>query len=227
MDSDPVTLGDWYEILKVADYAEAAMPANQGRSPPTWIPTFLMHWAPELIMGRKKLDRSQNRKFVVGQLAKIDAAAQQITGAMNSEIIKFLQLPPYGPFDSELGTHTFVSSLGIRARHAINSPNLSTGDGDTRTGPGKAIPPLDPKPKVFCAAIVAELWNFLHGSYPKASKNALKAATSYWSASGGNLNSWSGKPDRSWLRYFKDIDNPLLRGYKIELRRQLIIYSAS
>ncbi len=69
MESDPVTLGDWFEILKPSDYAEAATFVNGGRPTPPWIPIFLMHWAPELINGRKKWERAQNRKFVLDRLA--------------------------------------------------------------------------------------------------------------------------------------------------------------
>jgi hypothetical protein len=101
---------------------------------------------------------------------------------MDSEIIKFLQLPPHTPFESELGTQIFVSGLAARARDARNAPNLLTGDGDSHLGAGKAIPPIDPNPKIFCALIIAELWHFLHGSFPKTAKNALGAATSYWAA---------------------------------------------
>jgi hypothetical protein len=227
MESPPVTLGDWFEILKPSDYAEAAALVNNGRHAPVWIPTFLMHWAPELINGRAKWERAEKRKLVLDQLAIIEAAAQQLTDAMDPEIIKYLQLPPHPRFESELGTRIFVASLAARARNAIDSPNLSTGEGDSRAGAGRAIPAHDPNPRELCAAIIGELWNFLNGSYPKASKRALKAATSYWIASGGNLNSWSGNPDRSWTPYFKGIDNPLLRGTRIELQRQLVIYSAS
>jgi hypothetical protein len=227
MESAPVTLGDWFEILKPSDYAEAAMLVNDGGHAPPWIPTFLMHWAPELINGRARWERAEKRKLVLDQLAIIELAAQQLTDAIDSEIIKYLQLPPHPRFESELGVRIFVSSLAVRARNAIDSPNLSTGEGDNRTGAGRAIPANDPNPRVLCAAIIAELWNFLHGSFPKTAKNALKAATSYWIASGGNLNSWSGNPDRSWTPYFKGIDDPLLRGIRIELQRQLVIYSAS
>jgi hypothetical protein len=225
VESNPTTLGDWYEILNESDYAEAAMLANDGKPPPPWAATFLMHWAPELINGRIKWDRAQKRAFVLKRLETIEKAALKIGRAMDSEIIKFLQLPPHTPFESELGTQIFVSGLAARARDARNAPNLLTGDGDSHLGAGKAIPPIDPNPKIFCALIIAELWHFLHGSFPKTAKNALGAATSYWAASGGTFNSWSGKPDRSWVPYFDEINNELLRGYRPELRRQLQFHS--
>jgi hypothetical protein len=103
MESAPVTLGDWFEILKPSDYAEAAMLVNDGGHAPPWIPTFLMHWAPELINGRARWERAEKRKLVLDQLAIIELAAQQLTDAIDSEIIKYLQLPPHPRFESELG----------------------------------------------------------------------------------------------------------------------------
>lgn len=221
MNPEPSTLGDWYELLKPSDYAEAAKLTNQNREPPPWASTFLRNWAPELINGRKRWEKAQNRKFVLDQLAIIESSAQRVVEAMESDVIKFLQLPPFASFESELGAKMFVSSLVARARNAMESPNLSTAEDEGRRGAGKARPPTQPNPKELCAAIIAELWYSFHGSYPKAARNALRAATSYWCASGGTLNSWSGQPERSWIPYFKRIDNPLLWGSREELQRQL------
>ena len=115
----------------------------------------------------------------------------------------------------------FVASLATRARDGLKSPNLTTGDGEGRGGPGRAIMPADPDPKAYCCAIIAELFKILHGKYPIDTKSANGTATAYWVASGGKLNSWSGTPNGSWVRYFKQIDDPLLWGKRVEMRRQL------
>jgi hypothetical protein len=221
MDGEPVTLGDWYEILKPSDFVEAAQFVNKGKSPQPWIPIFLRNWAPELITGRKKWDATSTRAAVAGRLAVVESLAQQLADALDPEVMGFLELPPYGAFESKLGTQVFVASLATRARDALNSPNLTTGDGEGLKGAGKAIPPAEPDPKAFCCAIIAELFKVLHGKYPMNRKSANSAATAYWVASGGQLNSWSGNPDGSWVRYFKQIDDPLLWGKRVEMRRQL------
>jgi hypothetical protein len=84
MQSDPITLGDWYAILDAADYAEAARLSNENREAPLWTVTFLMHWAPELITGREKWEEALNRKFVLDRLAIIESSAQQIAEILDS-----------------------------------------------------------------------------------------------------------------------------------------------
>jgi hypothetical protein len=221
MDGEPVTLGDWYEILKPSDYEEAARLANKDKAPQPWIAVFLRNWAPELITTRKKWDAVSTRTSVAKQLALVKSLAQRLADALDEEVMGFLELPPYGPFESKLGTRISVGSLAARARDALNSPNLTTGDGERRSGAGRAILPADPDPKAYCCAIIAELFKALHGKYPMNMKSANSAATAYWVASGGQLNSWSGNPDGSWVRYFKQIDDPLLWGKRVEMRRQL------
>lgn len=81
MDGEPVTLGDWYEILKPSDYVEAARLASNGNSPQPWIPIFLRDWAPELITGRKKWATSSTRTSAAHRLAVVESLGQQLTDA--------------------------------------------------------------------------------------------------------------------------------------------------
>jgi hypothetical protein len=221
MASEPVTLGNWYEILHIADFEEAAKLANNGNDPPPWAAPFLRNWAPELINGRNRWELAGKRKDILDKLALVEAGAQQVAEVLdNPEVMKFLQLSQ--PFDSEMGARIFVGGLATRAREAMDSPNLLTGKGEGRAGPGRAVPPTDPDPKVLCAAIIAELWNRLHGMHPTTAHNALEAATAYWTASGGIFTrAFGNKRNNSWPPYFRRINSKLLSGVRMEMRRQL------
>jgi hypothetical protein len=93
MDSKPVTLGDWYEILKVEDYNEAAAFLSKGKTPPEWLSTYLMQWAPEVIVGRNQADANVSRELIMGKLASVEAAATQLADLLEDRaVMKFLQM---------------------------------------------------------------------------------------------------------------------------------------
>jgi hypothetical protein len=62
MDSRPVTLGDWYAILKLEDYVEAATNLNRQKTPPPWLSTYLLQWAPEVIVQRDLTSANVSRE---------------------------------------------------------------------------------------------------------------------------------------------------------------------
>ena len=65
MDSRPVTLGGWYEILKVEDYDEAATYLNKKNAPPEWLATYLLQWAPEVIVQRDLTSANVSRESIM------------------------------------------------------------------------------------------------------------------------------------------------------------------
>jgi hypothetical protein len=225
MNSKPVTLGDWYEILKLEDYTKAAIFLNRGKSPPEWLPAFLMQWAPEVIVQRELTEANVSREYIMDKLASVETAATQLAELLEDRaVLNFLQMPPHRPFQSELGTRMLVGEIQIRAHDAATSPVLLRGDGRENSGAGKAITSDEVNPKQLCAAIVAEAWCALHGSYPIASKPAAAAASAYWVASGGTLErSVGSSPVGLWLEYFRKLkDEQFLWGRRKEMKRQLL-----
>jgi hypothetical protein len=225
MDSKPVTLGDWYEILKPEDYSEAAAFLNKGKAPPEWLPIYLMQWAPEVIVRREQADANVSRELIMSKLATVEAAATQLADLLEDRaVMKFLQMPPSQPFQSELGTKIFIGDIQHRAHQAATSTVLLRGDGKENSGTGKAITSDEVNPKQLCAAIVAEAWCALHGSYPIAYKPAAAAASAYWVAGGGTLErSVGSSPVGLWLEYFRKLqDEKFLWVRRKEMKRQLL-----
>jgi len=140
--------------------------------------------------------------------------------------LKFLQMPPHRPFQSELGTRMSISEILVRAHDAATSPILVRGDGRENSGAGRARTSNEASPKQLCATIVAEGWFALHGSYPIASKFAAAAASAYWVASGGTLERSIGSgPIGMWRNYFDELrDEQFLWGKRKEMKRQLLFW---
>jgi hypothetical protein len=225
MGSEPVTLGDWYEILKLEDYSKAATYLNNRKTPPEWLPTFLLQWAPEVIIQRELAAANVSRKSIMSKLAGVEKAAAELAEFLGERaVMKFLQMPPHRPFQSELGTRMFIDEILVRAHAAATSPILLRGNGRENSGAGKAITSNDENPKLLCAAIVAEAWFALHGAYPISSKFAAAAASAYWTATGGTLERSVGSNSVGmWRNYFEELrDEQLLWGKRKEMKRQLL-----
>jgi hypothetical protein len=228
MDNKPVTLGDWYPILKIEDYVEAATNLNKQKPPPAWLSTYLLQWAPEVIVQRDLTNANVSRGYIMGKLASVEAAATQLADLLEDRaVLKFLQMPPHRPFQSELGTRMLISEIQVRAHAAATSPVLLRGDGRENSGTGKATTSDEVSPKQLCAAIIAEAWFALHGSYPLAFKSAAAAASAYWIATGGALERSSGSsPVGLWLEYFRKLqDKEFLWGRRREMKRQLFFWT--
>jgi hypothetical protein len=228
MDSRPVTLGDWYKILKLEDYSDAATHLSKQKAPTEWLSTYLLQWAPEVITQRELTNANVSREYIMSRLAGIEAAASQLADLLEDRaVMKFLQMPPHRPFQSELGTKVFIGEILVRAHDAATSPVLMRGDGRENSGAGKAITSNEVNPKQLCAAIVAEAWHTLHGSYPIASKFAAAAASAYWVATGGTLERSVGSgPVGMWRNYFDDLrDEQVLWGKRKEMKRQLFSWA--
>jgi hypothetical protein len=228
MDSRPVTLGDWYKILKLEDYSGAANHLNKQKAPPEWLSTYLLQWAPEVIMQRELTNANVSREHIMSKLAGVEAAATQLADLLEDRaVMKFLQMPPHQPFQSELKTKMFIGEILVRAHDAATSSILMRGDGRENSGAGKAITSNEVNPKQLCAAIVAEAWCALHGSPPIASKFAAAAASAYWVASGGTLDrSVGSSPVGMWRNYFDELrDEQLLWDKRKEMKRQLLSWT--
>jgi hypothetical protein len=225
MGSKPVTLGDWYEILKVEDYLEAATYLNKRKSPPEWLPTFLLQWAPEVIVQRELTNANVSRQYIKGKLAGVEKAAAELSKLLEDRaVMKFLQMPPHRRFRSELGTRMTIDEVSARARDAATSPTLARGSGKGNSGAGKAVATDEVSPQQLCAVIIGEVWRALHGAYPIAFADAAAAASAYWTAVGGELGkSFGSNPIGKWTPYFRKLqDEQYLWGRRKEIKRQLL-----
>jgi hypothetical protein len=225
MDTKPVTLGDWYAILKLEDYLEAATNLSKQKNPPVWLSTYLLQWAPEVIVQRDLTSANVSREYVMDKLASVEAAAAQLVDLLEDRaVMKFLQMPPHRPFQSELRTKMFATEILVRAHDAATSEILVRGDGKGNSGAGKAVTSDEIGPEQICATIVGEAWNALHGSYPIAFTDAADAASAYWTATGGTSErSYGSSQVGRWRDYFRKLrDENFFWGKRKEMKRQLL-----
>jgi len=144
----------------------------------------------------------------------------------NPEVMEFLERARPFPFQNSLGTKIFVADIATRARLAAQFPTITSESGQTIRGPGKASVPESYDAKVLCAAIVVDVWSFLHGERPsRTNKDAGHAASAFWQASGGSLRGWSPEQIGLWPAYFDQVDEPALDGIRKEICRQLPLYA--
>jgi hypothetical protein len=227
MDSKPVTLGDWDELLKIEDFVLSARFLAKRKVAPDWVALFLKEWASEVIERREHADTNASREHTMSRLAEIESLATQLADLLEDKtVMKFLQMPPQRPFQSELGTRMFVSEIAMRAHEAATSPSLLRGTGRKNSGSGKAVPSDEVSPEQLCAIIIAEAWFALHGSPQTSDKDAAKAASAYWAATGGlSTRSVGNSPTGKWTEYFRNArDERLHWGKRKEMKRQLEFY---
>jgi hypothetical protein len=224
MDFKPVTLGDWYEILKLEDFVPAASLLANKKKTPDWVAVFLMEWAPEVIVRRDESNADASRELVIRQLSEVKSLSLQLSDLLSdATVIKFLQMPPQRPFDSQLRTRMFVSEIAARAHGAVTSGSLVRGAGKENSGAGKAVASDEVSPEQLCAIIISEVWHALHGAYQTSGTNAAEAATAYWSATGGTSErSFGSSSVGKWASYFRKArDETLLWGKRKEMKRQI------
>jgi hypothetical protein len=127
--------------------------------------------------------------------------------------------PPSDPVVEFLAAFGDASTEAC-CRRALQS--LQTGKSETRRGPGKAIPPKGIAPKTYCALIVSEAWEKVHGSKPRPKcARAGKAAELLWRAAAGEGHFGEEEPVARWRYHFILADQAEQRDLRKEFRRHL------
>jgi hypothetical protein len=209
-----------------------------GGDAPQWLTKFLRDWASSLALDRGVAFRQPTKSQMKERLQGVQNAAKLIVDALNDGATRdFLdasttgKLPYHGQIDHMLRDLIRRSGEGVAL--------LSTSDGKTRRGREKALPPDSFLPKTFCAAIIAEAWNFINGAEP-APKNqqAATAADFFWDLSFGVVRmdvteaalqrivnrepkSWGNRLN-SWRSHFEQAKEPAVSNIRQEIRRHLV-----
>jgi hypothetical protein len=107
----------------------------------------------------------------------MEDAAWLLSHAMsNNSIREYLENSHVGPIDCAARLESDLADLALRIGAAKNSPTLSSKKGGAKPGPGMAMPPDATTPYVYCAAMIAETWKFVHEEYPAARNQEAAAA---------------------------------------------------
>lgn len=128
----------------------------------------------------------------------------------NPSVMTCLERARPFPFQNSLRRrHCYSRALRVAVR------DQSSELGKARRGPRKATAPGDYDAKDLCAAVVADVWHYLHGEPPsRTNRTAARAASAFWRASGGDLEGWSAAQIGLWPPHFDRVISPALEGKK-------------
>jgi hypothetical protein len=154
-----------------------------GGDPPKWLARHFKNYAASLGLHRRVVMRQPTRSAMIELLSEIEGAAGLLSYALsNNPTREFLENSRLGPIDYAMRFENDLTDFALRILAAKNS--LSSKEGGAKPGPGKAMPPDATTPHVYCAAMIAEAWHFLHEGYPAAAnREAAAAADVLWNLS--------------------------------------------
>jgi hypothetical protein len=155
-----------------------------GRDPPKWLVRHFKNWAGSLGLHRRVVMRQPTRSAMMELLREIENAAGLLSYALsNNSIRAFLENSRLGPMNYAERLENDLTDFALRIVAAKNS-TLSSKKGGAKPGRGKAMPPDAMTPYVYCAAMIAEAWHFIHEGYPApADREAAAAADVLWNLS--------------------------------------------
>jgi len=162
------------------------------------------------------------------QLTQLGKTAYLLNDILSNPTTRaFLECEFHFNIDKEFGEfRSALPLIAARAHKAARSPALTNKSGKTKSGRGKAVLPGTSNPKVFCAVVVAEAWQFIHGKYPTpVNTTAANAAEKYWLASGGSTGGWGNDRLGAWRPYFQNARRPQVDAQRAECQRVLIAVS--
>ena len=178
-----------------------------GDAAPAWLAESLRNRAASIFLDRHVHQRQPTRAEMRGDLEDI------LNGDLS--IDDFLPSDPVVEFVTAFGDASTAS-----CQRALLS--LQTGRSETRRGPGKAVPPKSIAPKTYCALIVSEAWEKVHGSRPRPkSARAGRAAELLWRTAAGEAHFGDEEPFARWRYHFRLADRAEQRELRTEFRRQL------
>ena len=207
----------------IEDFEAAARLIATDRMAP-WLPKHLRSWAPSLFLDRWVAEKQPTRRQMRLILQHVEDAAALLGRALGSAPVReFLEVTPHGPF-TNIGhlTHD-LSDLADRAAWTNDSEALATKPGVTKPGRGKAAPASAISPMTFCALMVSETWNHLHGAEPlPKNQKARAAAEALWCAAGGDAHLLGEEPLARWRHHFRLAHKADQKKLRADYRRHLV-----
>jgi hypothetical protein len=210
-------------------YAKVAALIAPTDTPP-WLATMLSNWAPSLALDRGVHANQPTKVRMLESLIQIKKATAFLLQALqDAPTREFLEHEGSVRIENLGGLYDALQKLSERAALAAASPQISEVSETSTTakkGPGKALPANAYSPKTFCAVIISEIWNYLHGEYPPPRNlKAAAAAEAYWQASGGVTRPWGSNPFSSWRYHFEQAKSPTTEKERREICRHCVEHS--
>ena len=195
---------------------------------PSWLRDYFANWAPSLTVDSGVVSQQPTRKVMNSRLLEISEAASLLEKALaDTAVREFLEAAGRVRIENLGGLQVALQQIARHAAKAANSPQLITSSGSVKAGKGPAKPPDSLGPHIFCAAIVAQAWKFIHGDYPKPRNElAAKACEALWKAAVGERNhSWGTHKLEAWRPHLKAAGTAVTREIREECQRHLDAHS--
>ena len=192
-------------------------------SPPSWLVEVLFGWYPSIRMSLGVEVVQPSRVEMREILLKVSESAFLLVRALSQpSVTDFLNaggsepLPPLGHFPA------WLRDIDTRAQVASRSSALVNKQGKTKAGKGRAALAGTTSSQVFCAMLIAETFNHVHGRYPAPSDaQAGNAADQYWRLSAVGKQTYGDFPLTAWRRHFKAAERLRTHKEAAEYRRHL------
>jgi hypothetical protein len=198
--------------------------AEQIISPaPSWLSDVLADQSFKLISAHSIEEIWPTRQQLREELREIYNLADLLDRRLqNSAATGFIAVNSSADFHEFSSVARHLDQLRSRIRQALQSPQLVGKNGKLLKGRGKPLLPNTMPPRYICAAIIAEVIDFL---YPE--KDSRPPQRKAWSAADKLWGTWF-EPDPKWpvertrwKDYFKAVDDPRLLPLRSEMRRVL------
>jgi hypothetical protein len=195
-----------------------------GDQAPEWLPRLLHFWNCDLhrahFVERERPTRAGMRK----RLERVVTLAWLVSAELESPWVReLLESEPYGPFPDRDELVSALEYLAYRANQASASSVLVTETGVTKAGSGRARLLDAVSPQTYCALIISDTWEFIHGTAPPPkSRRAAEAAEGYWRAAGGPAHICGEAPLASWHYHFQLAREKKGTTLTAEYRRHLV-----
>lgn len=211
-------------MLETPPTERVARLVSEQSPPPAWLVRYFGNWAPSLRIDRLIHTQQPTRRKMREWLLRFrDSALELDRGLDDGPLREFLTLSPFGDIQYHGALQPMLRDLVARADHALARPLLSAADGKAGRGAGPALPPGAVKPKVFCAALIAEARIYLLSDQRlSVDRDLREAAETYWRECGGKTTGTPEDAFDGWRYHFGQINKPAVLNLRTEIRRHLV-----
>lgn len=214
-----------FSMSEIEPYQEAArLIAGKKRAVPSWFAEHLRRWASSLFLDAAVYRKQPGRAEILQRIRMVRDVVQFLGQSLvEGPILEFLEAAPGGRIESRGMLLEQLKQLAARAERALGSPSLVTEKGVAKPGRGRALPPGATTPEAYCAALIAEAWNYLRGrELASGNKQAQAAAASLWAIATKGRRPRADEPEARWRIHLGKATSPELSDIRAEFRRHMI-----
>lgn len=197
-----------FSLFRLADFESVAR-LVAGDPAPDWLVEFFGKLAGSLCLDRGVHQVQPTRAEMRRDLEAIVGGRLTVDDFFSTDpVIHFLK--EFGDSRTEKCRKLALEAVSERGR--------------TKHGAGRSAPPGAISPMTYCALIVSEAWQYVHGVRPLPKNNrAREAAELFWRAAGGGGHFGPDDPYARWRYHFTLANRADQNRLRMEMRRRLAL----